>query len=195
MIKLREARERIRRVPVTLLIVAVSLCVCSTAAARASAQEVVLALSAEPEVGVALSGRPSPSAPEVPALEMDGRAPDLGPAAEPPARPATEGDSPVGTPDASRRVPESTSAVLRAPRTSDPDDETDLGSLGDVLPDPLCRDLILLQSRVQRARRVLFGRRGILRLGSVGPDDDSSRLRLNLQYSPDPGIRFTLVTG
>lgn len=73
--------------------------------------------------------------------------------------------------------------------------ESDLGSLSDVLPEPLFRDLIRLHSRVQSARRVLFGRRGIVGLGRLEPGRDHARLRLNLQYSPDPGIRFTLVTG
>lgn len=72
--------------------------------------------------------------------------------------------------------------------------EEELGSLGDFLPDPLCRDLLRLRTQVQDARRVLFGQRGIVRLGKLDAEGEKSRVRLNLQYSPDPGIRFTLVT-
>lgn len=83
--------------------------------------------------------------------------------------------------------------VSLAPRRT-AGDEPDLGSLDDFLPAALCRDLLRLRAQVQDMRRVLFGRRGIVRLGSVESDEQTSRLRLNLQYSPDPGIRFTLVT-
>lgn len=83
--------------------------------------------------------------------------------------------------------------VTLAPRKTAAD-EPDLGSLDDFLPAALCRDLLRLRAQVQEARRVLFGRRGIVRLGNVESDEEASRLRLNLQYSPDPGIRFTLVT-
>lgn len=74
------------------------------------------------------------------------------------------------------------------------DEEADLGSLDDFLPDQLGRDLLRLRSQVQDAREVLFGRRGIVRLGSPESSGGASRLRMNLQWSPDPGIRFTLVT-
>ncbi len=83
--------------------------------------------------------------------------------------------------------------VTLAPRKTG-GDEPDLGSLEDFLPAALCRDLLRLRAEVREARRVLFGRRGIVRLGTVESDQEASRLRLNLQYSPDPGIRFTLVT-
>jgi len=77
-------------------------------------------------------------------------------------------------------------------RSTSADEE--LGSLGDFLPDPLCRDLLRLRTQVQDARRVLFGQRGIVRLGKLDAEGEKARVRLNLQYSPDPGIRFTLVT-
>lgn len=96
--------------------------------------------------------------------------------------------------EAAEQGPSVVEAVVLALATRVPSErEPDLGSLDDFLPEPLCRDLLRLRSQVQDARKVLFGRRGIVRLGSQ-PDGEGSRLRLNLQYSPDPGIRFTLVT-
>lgn len=67
----------------------------------------------------------------------------------------------------------------------------DLSSLRDFLPPGLYHDVLELRDRVVRARSRVFGRRGIVSLGQAG---EVGRLRLNLQHSPDPGIRFTLVT-
>lgn len=71
----------------------------------------------------------------------------------------------------------------------------DLESLRDFLPDALYRDVLELKDRVIRLRSRVFGREGIVSLGRAGREGDLGRLRLNLQYSPDPGIRVTLVTG
>lgn len=70
----------------------------------------------------------------------------------------------------------------------------DLSSLRGFLPDGLYRDVLELRDRVVRVRSQVFGRRGIVSFGEAEDDGDLGRLRLNLQYSPDPGIRFTLVT-
>lgn len=70
----------------------------------------------------------------------------------------------------------------------------ELGSLSDVLPAQLCRDLVRLRAQVKDARRVLFGQRGIVRIGRLDAEGEDARMRLNLQHSPDPGIRVTLVT-
>ncbi len=70
----------------------------------------------------------------------------------------------------------------------------DLSSLRDVLPRALYRDVLHLTDRVVQLRSRVFGRRGIVSLGHADEDGDLGRLRLNLQHSPDPGIRFTLVT-
>lgn len=69
-----------------------------------------------------------------------------------------------------------------------------LGSLGDVLPRGLCRDLLELRARIRRYRTVLFGQRGILRWGEVEGGEGHGRVRLNLQADPHPGLRVTLVT-
>ena len=94
--------------------------------------------------------------------------------------------------DASRSLLEDVFLSLTSRRS--PATVADLGSLGEVLPDQLCRDLLRLRGRVRDARRVLFGQRGIVRLGQLDTAGEKARMRLNLQYSPDPGIRFTLVT-
>ena len=108
--------------------------------------------------------------------------------------------SPVFRPGAARPLREAASrsllegVFLSLTSRSSPSTVADLGSLGDVLPRELCRDLLRLRGQVREARRVLFGQRGIVRLGEMGAEGEKSRMRLNLQYSPDPGIRFTLVT-
>lgn len=71
---------------------------------------------------------------------------------------------------------------------------SDLSSLRDLLPGPLYHDMVELRDRVVRVRSRVFGRRGIFSLGQAGEEDDVGRLRVNLQYSPDPGIRVTLIT-
>lgn len=70
----------------------------------------------------------------------------------------------------------------------------DLSSLRDFLPPGLYHDVLELRDRVVRLRSRVFGRRGIVSLGRAGEDGELGRLRLNLQHSPDPGIRVTLVT-
>lgn len=70
----------------------------------------------------------------------------------------------------------------------------DLSSLQDVLPRALYRDVVHIKDRMVRLRSRVFGRRGIVSVGDADEDGDLGRLRLNLQHSPDPGIRFTLVT-
>lgn len=84
-------------------------------------------------------------------------------------------------------------AAPPAPSTAEDADQS-LGSLGDVLPRGLCRDLRELRARIQRYRTVLFGQRGILRWGELEGSEDQSRVRLNLQADPQPGVRVTLVT-
>ena len=70
----------------------------------------------------------------------------------------------------------------------------DLGSLRDFLPAALFRDVVELRDRAIRVRSRLFGRRGIVSFGGAGEGGDLGRIRVNLQYDPDPGIRVTLVT-
>lgn len=70
----------------------------------------------------------------------------------------------------------------------------DLESLRDFLPNSLFRDVVELRDRVVRVRSRLFGRRGIVSLGRTDEGGELGRVRLNLQYDPDPGIRVTLVT-
>lgn len=102
---------------------------------------------------------------------------------------------------ASRRPAEPPSvldAVLILARPSEPapgDARDSFGTLGDVLPRELCRDLLELRARIQRYRTVLFGRRGIVRFGELDGADRLGRVRLNLQTDPEPGFRVTLVTG
>lgn len=88
-------------------------------------------------------------------------------------------------------------ALLLRALTGSPGDEgpgPDLSSLRDVLPRALYRDVLHLKDRMVKLRSRVFGRRGIVSLGHADEDGDLGRLRLNLQHSPDPGIRFTLVT-
>lgn len=65
--------------------------------------------------------------------------------------------------------------------------------LPEFLPIRLREDILRAEARIQELRTVLFGQRGIFRLGE---DEESghSRFRLNLQYDPDPGFRFVLLT-
>lgn len=64
--------------------------------------------------------------------------------------------------------------------------------LPEFLPWALRRDLRELRRRVRRARDILFGTEGIVDVGRM-EGADVGRLRLNLQYDPDPGIRFVLL--
>lgn len=85
--------------------------------------------------------------------------------------------------------------LLAGPAGADENDAREsLGGLGDVLPRELCRDLVELKARIRRYRSVLFGHRGILRWGELDGSKEISRLRLNLQADPHPGVRVTLVT-
>lgn len=181
-----DAREPLRSTLLVPALLGLSALLCPAVTAPASAQEVVLAFAGHGAYGP----RAPLDAPRVVVEGVpDGHETPLVPLEEVPVAVAP----PSPEPGSSFGVLERVVVTLAEPRSSD--DEPDLGSLGDVLPAPLCRDLLRLRSRVQSARQVLFGQRGILRLGDVGPDDERSRLRLNLQYSPDPGIRFTIVTG
>ncbi len=157
----------------------------------------VLAGPLLPAPAQAQSERPAPvGAP--PAVE--GAAP---PAVEAPAVPGLEGaerrraapadPSGLGSP-ASADVGETllTRALEGSPGPDGP--SPDLDSLRDLLPRALYHDVLRLRDRVVRARSHVFGRRGIVSLGEADDDGEVGRLRLNLQYDPDPGIRVTLVT-
>lgn len=85
-------------------------------------------------------------------------------------------------------------ALTGPPEGAPADVREDLGGLGDVLPRELLRDLLELRARVQRYRTLLFGDRGIVRWGELEGTPEASRLRLNLQADPHPGLRVTLVT-
>lgn len=65
--------------------------------------------------------------------------------------------------------------------------------LPDFLPVRLRHDLHRMEAGIRELRTVLFGQRGIFRLGE-DEASGSSRFRLNLQYDPDPGLRFVLLT-
>lgn len=85
-------------------------------------------------------------------------------------------------------------ALAGSPEGAPAEGREDLGGLGDVLPRELLRDLLELQARVRRYRTLLFGHRGIVRWGELEGAPEASRLRLNLQADPHPGLRVTLVT-
>lgn len=70
----------------------------------------------------------------------------------------------------------------------------DLGDFRDVLPPALLDDIVRLRDRVVRMRSRVFGRRGIVSFGQVEGSESLGRLRVNLQYEPDPGFRVTLIT-
>ena len=71
-------------------------------------------------------------------------------------------------------------------------EDSDL-DLPQFLPIQLREDILRAEARLQELRTLLFGQRGIIRLGE-GDASGHSRLRLNLQYDPDPGVRFVLLT-
>lgn len=85
-------------------------------------------------------------------------------------------------------------ALTGPPRAAPADAREDLGGLGDVLPRELLHDLMELRARVRRYGTLLFGDRGIVRWGELEGAPAASRLRLNLQADPHPGLRVTLVT-
>lgn len=138
----------------------------------------------------AQSDRPVPApAPATPAVEdVTSRAADAA-SAQASERPASTG-----------RLPASTDAaeVLLSRALGDPSETDgpgpDLESLRDFLPNSLFRDVVELRDRVVRVRSRLFGRRGIVSLGQADDAGELGRVRLNLQYEPDPGLRVTLVT-
>lgn len=104
---------------------------------------------------------------------------------------------PPGPPHGSWWLPaarDAVSALAGPPEGARDVAREDLGGLGDVLPRKLLRDLLELQARIQRYRTVLFGDRGIVRWGELEGAPEASRLRLNLQADPHPGLRVTLVT-
>lgn len=74
-----------------------------------------------------------------------------------------------------------------------PSGEASTLELPGFLPVRLRHDLHRMEAGIRELRTLLFGHRGIFRLGE---DDASgaSRFRLNLQYDPDPGLRFVLLT-
>jgi hypothetical protein len=65
--------------------------------------------------------------------------------------------------------------------------------LPSFLPLRLRNDLHRMETRIRELRTVLFGHRGIFRLGE-NEESGASRFRLNLQYDPEPGLRFVLLT-
>lgn len=85
-------------------------------------------------------------------------------------------------------------ALSAPPGATSEDPRESLGSLADVIPRALSRDLLALKARILEARAVLFGRKGIVGFGQVEGSDRQSRIRLNLQAGPDPGVRVTLLT-
>lgn len=72
------------------------------------------------------------------------------------------------------------------------EDASDLDLPG-FLPLRLRHDLHRMEAGIRELRTVLFGQRGIFRLGE-DEESGASRFRLNLQYDPDPGLRFVLLT-
>lgn len=139
----------------------------------------------------ALAGQQPVGVP-VPSLDGTRAAPALERSSDRPATPHTvvPGEAVAGAPIV-------LDAVFERAAPGEPDAEDgreSLGSLGDVLPRGLCRDLLELRDRIQRFRTVLFGQRGILRWGDVEGSEGHSRIRLNLQADPHPGLRVTLIT-
>lgn len=65
--------------------------------------------------------------------------------------------------------------------------------LPEFLPVRLREDILRTEERIQEIRTLLFGQRGIFRLGR-DQESGHSRFRLNLQYAPEPGLRFVLLT-
>lgn len=65
--------------------------------------------------------------------------------------------------------------------------------LPSFLPLRLRHDLQRMETKIRELRTVLFGDRGIVRLGE-DEESGASRFRLNLQYDPEPGLRFVLLT-
>ena len=120
----------------------------------------------------------------------------VSPRAVPEVARARSGPGPIPTarlpaaPDAADVLLSRTFSEPSANRASGPD----LGSLRDFLPAALFRDVVELRDRAIRVRSRLFGRRGIVSFGGAGEDGDLGRVRVNLQYDPDPGIRVTLIT-
>lgn len=84
--------------------------------------------------------------------------------------------------------------AFQEPRESE-GEGPDLESLRDFLPPRLYADVVELKNRVIRVRHRLFGREGIVSVGRADDGGEVGRLRLNLQYDPDPGVRVTIVTG
>lgn len=66
-------------------------------------------------------------------------------------------------------------------------------NLPSFLPVRLRNDLHRMEAGIRELRTVLFGHRGIFRLGE-DEESGASRFRLNLQYDPEPGLRFVLLT-
>lgn len=127
-----------------------------------------------------------------------------------PAPPAVAGDvapelslatppGPSVAPDAAPRASSTDADGLPLWWTSEEPSEAggpaaDIESLRGFLPSALYRDVLELRDRVVRMRTHLFGRRGIVSVGQTDESGDLGRLRVNLQYDPDPGLRVTVVT-
>lgn len=133
--------------------------------------------------------RPSP-APEPPVVDAAGGAAVLsaarggGPAIQALAAPG------LATSDAGEAL---LARALGGPSSGE-EPGPDLSSLRDFLPRGLYHDVLELRDRVVKVRSRVFGRRGIVSVGEADEEGEVGRLRLNLQYSPDPGIRVTLIT-
>lgn len=190
----RTARRRVTTV--SLSFAAAWLLLTGAAAGQQSGLASVPSLGSVPSDGAAL--------PDGREVATDGRASRRGALRVPAALPRGSAPRAARSGAASRpREPVVDAAsVLRAvfalggsSRTSEEDLRDDLGSLGDVLPGALLRDLVELRARVQRYRAVLFGERGIARWGDLEDSEETARIRLNLQADPHPGFRVTLVTG
>lgn len=139
---------------------------------------------------VAQAERPARPAPAPSALEAA-----AGDAALPAARAGGSSEEAfAGVPLPLTNVGEALLARALGGPPSGEDPGSGLSSLRDFLPFSLYRDVVELRDRVVRVRSRVFGRRGIVSLGRADEDGEVGRLRLNLQYSPDPGIRVTLVT-
>lgn len=93
------------------------------------------------------------------------------------------------------------SEFLDSVRDEPGDDAADALPSGDAsnldlpgfLPVRLRHDLHRMEAGIRELRTVLFGHRGIFRLGE-DEASGASRFRLNLQYDPEPGLRFVLLT-
>lgn len=100
---------------------------------------------------------------------------------------------------ADRRGPARLASALSAfgSRTGlEPSAESGLGWVEEVpvLPSGLHGEVRTLTRQVREIGDCLFGTDGMVSMGTV-EETGQPRLRLNLQYEPEPGLRLTLLTG